>query len=73
MARFIEGASELSITAVAAGAIGLAGDIDNLWESVRIVAEAEGLKQALRFLWQTKERSSEAALSSHYAVFRTSH
>jgi hypothetical protein len=72
LARFRGGVSEIVVSAVAAFFTGNPlGPIDKLWEGVRAVAEAEGAKQALRFFWATKERSSGDALKSHYAVFRT--
>ncbi|MCH8493417.1 MAG: hypothetical protein LAT53_09315 [Idiomarina sp.] len=70
--KFRGGVSEIAVSAVAAFFTGNpVGPIEKVWENMRTVSEAEGAKQALRFLWATKERSSGDALRSHYAVFRT--
>lgn len=73
MERFQRGASEITISAVAAAAV-LYAQTDSslsLWEGVLAIAKAEGAKQGIRYLWESRERKSQNALRSHYAIFRT--
>jgi hypothetical protein len=69
MSRFKKAGTNLMISAVAATAkIALGGPVA-IWETVRNVALSEGPKEAVRFIWESREASAKKALRSHYAVF----
>ena len=70
MERFMKGSSDLMIAAVAATArVALGGPLA-VWDAVREVLQQEGPKEAVRFIWESKECAAKRALRSHYAVFR---
>lgn len=69
MARFRKGAAELAISAIAATAkVALGGPLA-IWDAIRDVARNEGAKEAVKFIWESREASAKKALRGHYAVF----
>ena len=73
MARFKSGATNLVISAIAATAkITLGGPLA-IWGAVKDVAQSDGAKEAVRFIWESREASAKKALRSHYAVFSSTH
>jgi hypothetical protein len=71
MKRFRKGTSDLMIAAVAATArVALGGGPMAIWDAIREVAQKEGAKEAVRFIWESREGAAKRALRSHYAVFR---
>lgn len=69
MARFRKGATELAISAIAATAkVALGGPLA-IWDAIRDVARNEGAKEALKFMWESREAAAKKALRGHYAVF----
>lgn len=69
MARFKKGTTNLMISAVAAAAKVALGGPMAIWEAVLRVAQGDGPKEAIRFMWESREASARKALRSHYAVF----
>lgn len=69
MARFKRGAASLVISAIAATTHGALVGALAVWNAVREVAQKEGPKEAIRFMWESREASAKKALRSHYAVF----
>jgi hypothetical protein len=69
--RFNRGATDLIISAVAATARVALGGPMAIWDVVREVAQREGAKEALRFIWESRQSAARRALRSHYAVFCT--
>jgi hypothetical protein len=59
----------LAISALAATAkYALLGPIA-IWGEIMKVAQSDGPKEAVRFIWESREASAKKALRSHYAVF----
>lgn len=72
MSKFKKGSAELTLSGVAAATVGvLFSEPSQLWQAVCTALKSEGAKQALKFMWESRERSAEEALRSHYAVFRS--
>jgi len=70
MAKFRKGSTELGISAVAAATMGLVfGPAAAAWQAVVEIFRKDGPREALRFMWESKERKGQHALRSHYAVF----
>lgn len=69
MTRFKKGSSSLAMSAVAATAKVLVFGPGAIWTEVLSVFNKEGPKEAIRFLWESKQQSGKQALRSHYAVF----
>jgi len=72
MFRFRKGAASLIISAVAATArVALGGPVA-VWDEVCKVAQSDGAKEAVRFIWESRESAARRALRTHYAVFSSS-
>jgi hypothetical protein len=69
MTRFKKGTTNLMISAVAAAAkFAVCGPIA-IWDAVLKIAKDDGPKEAIAFMWESREASAKKALRSHYAVF----
>lgn len=69
MRRFKKGTADLIISAVAATARVAVGGPMAVWDTIREIAQIDGAKEAVRFIWESREAAAKRALCSHYAVF----